>query len=371
RAARAELAARPLASGLRLTVLGADGPENRRIVFDSGPTAAGSEARTQRSPLPVPGGPWTLEIAAAPTFGGRGYDLSWAVALVSLVLTGVLADRDLAAHAARARETEAILEKERIRRDLVIARDIQRGLLPAHETHLEGFDVAGWNQPADETGGDYYDFVPLGGGLLAIGIADVTGHGIGAALVVAEVRALFRAEILRSRELDAAVARLHDLIVDDLPEGRLVTACFAVLSAADGLWFLSAGHGPILVRSAATRAVRMLRPQGLPIGFLPEPRYAAPVSLPLEPGDVFMVLTDGFVEWRNPSDEQFGIERIEAVLAAYGHLPAADIIARLREAVLAFAAGTRQADDLTAVVVRRPVPGTGQPNAGLIESGLL
>ncbi|MFM8705019.1 MAG: PP2C family protein-serine/threonine phosphatase, partial [Planctomycetia bacterium] len=83
-------------------------------------------------------------------------------------------------------------EKQRIQRDLNIARDIQQGLLPKQQPAVAGFDIAGWNRPADETGGDFYDFLPLGEGGLAVIIADVTGHGIGPALVVAEVRALFR-----------------------------------------------------------------------------------------------------------------------------------------------------------------------------------
>lgn len=354
RHARDYLGDKPLPAGLRLRLRRDRAGEAAICVFDSRPGPEPTTGRRLEAAVPVAHGPWTLELSADAGFESRGYDLSWGVALLSLFLTGILADRDLAAHAARARETRVVVEKERMERDLVIARDIQRELMPKHDTYLEGFDVSGWNQPADETGGDYYDFVPLGDGLLAVAIADVTGHGIGAALVVAEVRALFRAEILRTRRLEEAVSDLHSLLACDLPDQRFVTACFAIVSADRcSVSYLSAGQGPLLFRSAAG-GVRSLRPQGLPIGFLPEPRYAAAVELSLAPGDVFMVLTDGFVEWTNRDGRQFGLERIEAILVEHGHRPAAEIISRLREAVLAFAGGTPQADDLTAVVVRRP-----------------
>jgi len=280
-------------------------------------------------------------------------DLSSAVAFLALVVTGILADRDLAAHAARARETLALVEKERLHRDLVIARDIQQGLLPKQQPRLAGFDIAGWNQPADETGGDYYDFVPLDDGRLAIAIADVTGHGIGAALVVAEVRALFRAEIARAA-LDDAVEQVHALLAPDLPNSRLVTACFAVVCPQrGGLAFVSTGHGPILFRSEATGAVRLLAPQGLPLGFDPDRRYAPAVELPMAPGDAFLVLTDGFLEWADRRGTAFGLARITAVFQDHGRMPAREIIGKLREAVSTFAAGTPQTDDLTAIVVRR------------------
>lgn len=280
-------------------------------------------------------------------------DLSSAVAFLALVVTGILADRDLAAHAARARETLALIEKGRLQRDLVIARDIQQGLLPKREPHLQGFDIAGWNQPADETGGDYYDFVPLGDGRLAIAIADVTGHGIGAALVVAEVRALFRAEIGRA-PLDEAVAHVHALLAPDLPLGRLVTACFAVVcEKRAGLSFVSTGHGPILFLSGATGAVRFLPPQGLPLGFAPERPYGRAADLPMAVGDAFIVLTDGFVEWADGRGRAFGLERLATVVREHGRLPAREIIGKLREAVSTFAAGTPQTDDLTAIVVKR------------------
>src|SRR5439155_2452087 len=95
---------------------------------------------------------------------------------------------------------EHYAEKQRIERDLNIARDIQQGLLPKADAKLSGFDIAGWNKPADETGGDCYDYLPLADGSLAITIADATGHGIGPALMIAECRALFRATVSLSQD---------------------------------------------------------------------------------------------------------------------------------------------------------------------------
>jgi len=244
--------------------------------------------------------------------------------------------------------------KQRIERDLNIARTIQQGLLPKEQPQLAGYDVAGWNRPADQTGGDYYDFMPLGSGGLAITIADVSGHGIGPALVVSETRALYRAVVRHAADLAAAADEVHALLAQDLPEGRFVTAFFGVLDPRRGaVRFVSAGQGPILAYSASTGGIAELPAQGLPLGFVPERPYDPAVEHPLAPGDMLVLLTDGFYEWTNPAEEQFGTARVSDLVRRHQTLPAAELIALLYRAVVEFAAGTPQADDLTAVIVKR------------------
>ena len=245
-------------------------------------------------------------------------------------------------------------EKQRIQRDLNIARDIQQGLLPKQRPEVTGFDIAGWNRPADETGGDYYDFLPLADGSLAIAIADVTGHGIGPALVVAEVRALFRALVMRSADLGATVDSVQQLLCQDLQDGKFVTAFFGILSPAKStLQYLSAGQGPLLAYSAATGEITEFEAQGLPLGIMPEEPYDPPVTLPFAPGDILVLLTDGFFEWSRPDGEQFGTERVRDLVCTHHHRTAEELIGLLHRAVVDFSAGTPQGDDLTAVIVKR------------------
>lgn len=245
-------------------------------------------------------------------------------------------------------------EKQRIQRDLNIARDIQQGLLPKQRPTVAGFDIAGWNRPADETGGDFYDFLPLADGGLAITIADVTGHGIGPALVVAEVRALFRALVMRSADLGQTIDSVHQLLCQDLPEGKFVTALFGILSPAEhALRYVSTGQGPLLVYSAATGTVAELETQGLPLGILPEAPYDPPATVPFAPGDLLVLLTDGFFEWSRADGEQFGMERVRDLICRHHERPAEELIGVLTRAVVEFSAGTPQGDDLTAVIVKR------------------
>jgi phosphoserine phosphatase RsbU/P len=245
-------------------------------------------------------------------------------------------------------------EKQRIERDLSIARSIQQGLLPREQPSVAGFDIAGWNQPADETGGDFYDFFPLPDGRFALAIADATGHGIGPALVVAETRALLRALVHQSSSLPGVVSSVHSLLCLDLPDGRFVTLFCGLLDPSRGtVHYVSAAQAPIFVYEAATGMVREYAAQGLPLALVPEATYDESTDIHLAEGDLLVLLTDGFFEWSRADGEQFGEERVREIMRRNHALPAAEFIDLLHRAVVDFAAGTRQGDDLTAVVVKR------------------
>lgn len=254
----------------------------------------------------------------------------------------------------RQRLLDHFAEKQRIQRDLNLARSIQQGLLPRSNPELVGFDVAGWNRPADETGGDFFDFLPLADGRLAVAIADATGHGIGPALVMAEARAFFRALVGNAGGLERAVNEMHRLLCLDLPENRFVTAFCGILEPASGeVEFLSAGQGPILHYEAATGAIHVLPAQGLPLAFFPEAVYEGPTRIAMAAGDLLVLLTDGFLEWARADGEAFGEERVASVIRRLHAASADELIAGFYRAVLEFSGGTRQGDDLTAVIVRR------------------
>jgi phosphoserine phosphatase len=245
-------------------------------------------------------------------------------------------------------------EKQRIQEDLNIARAIQQGLLPKRPPQVSGYDVAGWNRPADETGGDCYDFLELENGSLAVVVADATGHGIGPALMIAECRALFRAMISLSQDLSEVAGRINTLLCEDLLEDRFVTAFFGLLNPANFiLSYLSAGHGPLLKCNYATAGIEELRANAVPLGIMPGLAFDPPDQFAMQPGDMMVLVTDGFYEWVDAEGNQFSIRRLCEVIRRYRECPAGEIIRRLHETVVSFAGGTPQADDLTAVIIKR------------------
>ena len=256
--------------------------------------------------------------------------------------------------AAALRETETRAQKEKLERDLNLAREIQQGLLPSAQLAVERFAVAGWNQPADQTGGDYYDWRRLTDGRVVVVLADVTGHGIGPALMAAACRAYERASLPGENGLGGAMTRMNDLLVADLPPGKLVTLVAALVDPNhDQVELLSAGHGPLIFFAAADGRVQRFDAHGIPFGVAPGIPYGPPQTLPMKPGDLIVLMTDGFFEWANAAGEDFGVDRLEKAIQAAAHLPPDQIITRMHGAVMSFAGGTAQADDLTVVIVKR------------------
>lgn len=251
-------------------------------------------------------------------------------------------------------EAETRRQLERIEQDLSIARNIQQGLLPSKPPTADKFDIAGWNHPADATGGDYYDWQELPDGKVVISLGDVTGHGIGPALMMAVCRAYARAGFASSGNLSDAVSNLNRLLVNDLPEERFVTYVAVLLDASRGRFDISsAGHGPLLLYNAAADQFEEIEAQGIPLGLFSGFHYDAPRQYEMAPGDMLVLMTDGFFEWANAQDEDFGISRVQESLRSSRGLLAAEIIARLYADVKQFSGGTPQADDLTAVVIKR------------------
>lgn len=261
----------------------------------------------------------------------------------------------------RERAAEALREKERQDRELEIAREIQRALLPAEAPRVPGFRIAGWNEPADHTGGDYYDWLTLPDGRLLFTIADVTGHGIGPAILVSACRAYLRSCSRMEVTLEQVMERVDALLEPDLSGGRFVTAAVGVLDPNTGkVELFSAGHGPVLFYEARNRRVVHWPADGVPLGLMalcnaPSSRSRA---LQFEPGDALVLVTDGYHEWTDGDEQPFGVARLSRALEACAGGTPAEMIDAINEAVQHFAGGTRQSDDLTALVVQREPEGT-------------
>jgi len=252
----------------------------------------------------------------------------------------------------RGRLLEEYAEKQRMQRDLDIAREIQQGMLPKHNPVVEGYEIAGWNRSADETGGDAYDFIRLDDGRLALFLADATGHGVGPALIVAQCRALLRALLSVTRELRAVAARVNDLLADDLATDRFVTAFIGLLDPrTHTLEYVAGGQGPLILVQAA--GVESRPANALPLAVVPGAEFEAPGQMHFSPGTTLVLLTDGFYETTDPDGQQFGEQRVIELIQRRTDTPLADLIRELHAAVEQFRRGRPQADDLTAVLVRR------------------
>jgi serine phosphatase RsbU (regulator of sigma subunit) len=252
------------------------------------------------------------------------------------------------------REAETKRKLEAVQHDLQVARSIQQSLLPKERPQIAGFDFAGWNQPADDTGGDYFDWKMQRDGKLIVSLADVTGHGIGPALVAAVCHAYARSSFSMENDLMAAFEHINQALSTDLQTGRFVTFVAAVCGPdSPNLHLLSAGHGPLFIYSRAEDRFIDVQPQAVPFGILPFFRSDPPTQLRLGSGDLVLLPTDGFFEWENDQGEQFGVERMENVIRASRELAPSEIIAQLYDAVTKFSNGTKQQDDLTAVIIKR------------------
>ncbi|HMK28285.1 MAG TPA: PP2C family protein-serine/threonine phosphatase [Terriglobales bacterium] len=252
------------------------------------------------------------------------------------------------------REAEMKRQLERLERDLEIARSIQQSLLPTSTPQVEGFEIAGWNQPADQTGGDYYDWQILPDGKLLAIIADVTGHGIGPALLAAVCRAYARAIFTPESGLKEAMERINAALSKDIGPGRFVTFVAVICTpGSPRVELLSAGHGPLFTYWLRDDRFDEMSAQGLPLGMMPDFFSEPPKVLEFDSGDLLVLATDGFFEWADANDEQFGVKRLEDTVRASREKPPAEIISALHKAVIDFSGGTKQSDDLTAVVIKK------------------
>jgi serine phosphatase RsbU (regulator of sigma subunit) len=252
------------------------------------------------------------------------------------------------------REASLRTELDQTNHDLEIARSIQNGLLPAKPPQMDHFEVAGWNQPAAQTGGDYFDWQELPDGQIAISVGDATGHGIGPALISALCRAYARASFLEDPEHDWILERLNGLLANDLGGDRFVTFAVIFLNPISSeAKVLSAGHGPILWYRRASDRLENVEAQGIPLGMIAGMTYEPSGLKSLRAGDMIVLVTDGFYEWQNPHGEEFGVERLKNTIHEARDCSPQEVITRLYQAVEVFSKGTEQKDDVTVVVLKR------------------
>jgi len=244
-------------------------------------------------------------------------------------------------------------QRERLNRELEIAREVQERLFPQRLPLAPGLDYRGQCRPAREVGGDYYDFLELPEGKLGIAIGDVSGKGIGAALLMASLEASLRALALVCDDLADLMNRVNSLVLDASSASRYATLFYAEYDPRSRqLCYVNAGHNPpvILRKSEAGFTVFRLENGGPVVGLLRE--HYEQQSFVLEPGDLIVLFTDGISESMNARDQEWGEERLIKFSKTCFGLPALEVTDRIMAAAEAFAAGASQHDDMTLVVLR-------------------
>jgi serine phosphatase RsbU (regulator of sigma subunit) len=250
----------------------------------------------------------------------------------------------------RMKAEKALLLKEA---EFAIARKIQQGLVAKAPPALTGFDIAGASHCAVETGGDYFDFVPLLDSCQGIVIADASGHGLGPALVVTETRAYLRALSLTHDDIGRIVALVNRRLAEDVGDDYFVTLFLARLDPRTrSLIYTGAGHPTSFLFDPSGNVKAVLESASLPLGVLPDGDFPIAPAITLEPGDLLLLLTDGVIEARAPDGTAFGFQRAIDIVRVYRKDTAAQIVYNLYHAVRAFSHDHPQVDDITAVVIK-------------------
>ena len=234
-----------------------------------------------------------------------------------------------------------------------VAREIQQRLFPKAAPAFPGFDIAGASYPAEATGGDYFDYLPMLNDRLGIVIGDVTGHGVGPALLMAETRAYLRVLAGRREDVGEILTRANSILAEDVGNERFITLFLARLDPRTrSLVYASAGHPAGYVLGAKGEIKATLPRTSVPLGIRPDTQYSASAETALAPGDLLLLLTDGIEESMAPDDTLFAIDRILEVVRGHRAKTAHEIVDALYQAVRKFSDNRPQTDDVTAIVIK-------------------
>ncbi len=294
-------------------------------------------------------------------YGDRSFE-EWELEFIDLLgsIAGSAIDE---IHSRQTRESLLRMES-----DLQVARKIQRSTFPQRLPALQGFEIDAWSEPAEQTAGDTYDVIGYrsdgNGGVARFSdddpdraillLADATGHGIGPALSVTQVRSMLRMAVRMQIDLALIAGHMNEQLCADLPGGRFVTTWLGALNAQAGtLSSLSAGQAPILHYHAGRDAFDILPADTMPLGILSSLEIPATEPIRMAPGDIVAVISDGLIEAMDADRQQFGVDRTMEVLAANRDRNPTRIRTALRRAVAEFTGSVPAADDRTAIIIKR------------------
>lgn len=238
-----------------------------------------------------------------------------------------------------------------VEEDMYVARQIQHRFFPAQAPVLPGFDVAGGCFPADATGGDFFDYIPMPDNCIGICIGDVSSHGVGPALVMSLIRAYLRALSRSQADPGVILSETNDIACDDLEEGRFVTVFLCRLKPqTHSMIYAGAGHESYLLHVSGETTT--LSSTGLPLGLTKDRPIDSAPAITLQPGELVLLVSDGIFESVSANRKQFGLAQTLEVVRANRHLSAAEIVAVLCRAAQDYGRHAPQQDDMTVVVIK-------------------
>ena len=246
---------------------------------------------------------------------------------------------------------EQLIEKKRLEGQLEVARQVQLELLPARDPQLEGYDISAYNFPTEEVSGDYYDWVQIYDDQIGLVIADVSGKGVPAALLMAFLRASLRAATHVGYSPHISMAKVNYLLWESIERNQFVTAFYGILDVTNKtLTYTNAGHNPpILLKQNGD--LSFIDRGSIPLGMFRDTRYHE-YYLTTDPGDVLMLYTDGVTEANDPHGEEFGRDRLARAVIANRQLGARELISAVYTEVLTWTGGRGATDDVTFFVIK-------------------
>lgn len=250
------------------------------------------------------------------------------------------------------KESEAKIERKKIEHELTIARSIQQSFLPTRHPQIGGIDIAANAVPALQVGGDFYDFIPLGEDNLGLVIADVSGKGMPAALLMALSCALIRVISSEDISLEEVLEKTNRRIREYATEGYFVTVFYGILNISDkGLQYIRAGHNPPLLYRGNSDEFVFLEGKGTALGVV-EDIYLEARHMEMNSGDILVLFTDGVTEAINLQEEEFGVERLCNLVRKHQNCNATEIIDNISQELEIFVSEGPQFDDITVMVIK-------------------
>ena len=243
------------------------------------------------------------------------------------------------------------LEKQKMEEDLLIARDIQRNLLPQTLPEYDHFDIAALNVSSKQVGGDYYDVIPLNDGRFYIAIADVSGKGVPASLMMANIQAFLQVICRQGIKIDEATGMINDLVTANTSEGRFITFFWGYIDInKNALTYVNAGHNPpYIIRNGK---IIKLEKGGIIFGVMKTMTPYIFEEIELKKDDVIILYTDGVSEAMNLDNEEYSEEKLQAVAKSLVNRNADEILNGIKEDVQIFTQGNAQSDDITLIVIK-------------------
>jgi phosphoserine phosphatase RsbU/P len=252
----------------------------------------------------------------------------------------------------QARLHQELVEKERMEREMDLASQIQRGILPRELPTLTGYELTAWTRPARHVGGDYYDILPLSGGRLAFVVADVTGKGVPAALLVATLHSSLRLLVERCDGYEELMHCLNEHLLEFSSSNKFVTLFLAELDPAQGVVrYVNAGHNPGLILRRGG-GVEELAATGVPLGLLPRAPYRQR-RVELAGGDLLCLYSDGLTEATSPDGEELGLAALVSLLGDLREQPLTEVRSVVERSIRELTVGLPQGDDQTMLLLRR------------------